>query len=99
MLIQDAIRAAAEDGRSGGKARFAIARRSWSLSGKELRRGPALRVTASPDCCIYYDEAGAQHPRFPLSGADLLADDWYILWPYSPNTHINAAHQQLGHMP
>lgn len=84
MLIQDAIRAAAEDGRSGGKARFAIARRSWSMTGAELTRGPALRVTASPDCCIYYDEAGAQHLRFPLSGPDLLADDWYILWPYSP---------------
>ena len=82
MLIQDAIRAAMNDRPPEGKGRFCIAREAWSIAGKQLRCGPpCLRATSAPGTGFIYHGEFETAPNFPLSAADVLADDWYILRP------------------
>ena len=79
MLIQEANQAALNDKPPEGKGRRWIAREAWSMTGKQLKSGPGLLATADPGSGFVYYGQFATVPNFPLSGADVMADDWYII--------------------
>lgn len=82
MNIYEAAKAALEERtKTEGPKRVWISRRAWSIGGKELESGSCLLVTPSPEGCIFMGEFGSRIPNYPLNGADLLAEDWYLTRP------------------
>lgn len=82
MNVYEALKAVeAERAKDRSPRRVWISRRAWSMSGAELARAACLHVTSGPDGCVYLGKYSDPRPNYPLNGADLLAEDWYLTFP------------------